>query len=166
LHQDLAPRNLLIDKRTDSLKLFDFGEAGNMGTRADNSGPAMAKGENAKRNDVKGVVILTVHEATTRDASYSPSWLHLLDEAPVLADPARWNTHPDVILDDGLTARDYYDELVRWVHTRRGNGEGGTAAVQIMHFAQAPRHIFRRKHGRWPCRWPEGLVVAGCCWGD
>jgi len=120
---------MLIDATTDNLLLFDFGEAAQLGTEGEGSDALMT--ENPRRNDIKGV-ILALHEIITRDPSYVPSWLHLLDEAPVLDDPTRWVKHPDVVLDPGLTTRDYYDELVRWVRKRKGG-------VQVAHYTQAPK---------------------------
>ncbi|KAK4041692.1 kinase-like domain-containing protein [Parachaetomium inaequale] len=113
VHHDMAPRNLFIDPATDTLVLFDFGVAAKIGYKA-------APWERhvtvalEERNDVKGVVV-TVHEILTRApryAAYPP--LHSLDETDLLAGPEKWVKHPDVELDAGLDAVDYYNELMRW----------------------------------------------------
>jgi len=98
--------------------LFDFSIAVKLGYRS-KIVPRGAILEHKKRNDVKGVV-LTVHEILTRDPSYKGSQLHYLDEpADLLAGPEKWAKHPDVELEPGVDATDYYDELIRWVAARR-----------------------------------------------
>ncbi|GAB1319794.1 hypothetical protein MFIFM68171_10004 [Madurella fahalii] len=121
VHQDVALRNLIIDTATDDLVLIDFGEAARIG----------AKKERETRNDVKGV-ILALHEAITRDPCYNPSYLHLLDETPLVAEPKKWIKHRDVELDPGLTPQDYYDELMRWVAARRGRDTAKAPALPII----------------------------------
>ncbi|KFY47289.1 hypothetical protein V494_00044 [Pseudogymnoascus sp. VKM F-4513 (FW-928)] len=56
VHQDIAPRNLLIDPKTDRLLLFDFDRAAHVG------GPRLLP----ERNDVSGV-IFTLYEIVSRD---------------------------------------------------------------------------------------------------
>lgn len=64
MHQDIAPRNLLIDPDTDKLVLFDFNFAAHREDR-------LADGQ----NDVSGVVF-TLYELITNDTHFSsiPSW--------------------------------------------------------------------------------------------
>ncbi|KAI6778045.1 uncharacterized protein J7T54_007653 [Emericellopsis cladophorae] len=63
-HQDIAPRNLLVDEPTDSVRLFDFNFAARINY------PSPGKGENylEDRNDIKGV-IFTTYEIITQDNS-------------------------------------------------------------------------------------------------
>ena len=56
VHQDIAPRNILIDPSTDNLMLFDFDRAVRVGSPE----------EYPERNDVKGVVF-TLYEILTYD---------------------------------------------------------------------------------------------------
>jgi hypothetical protein len=117
IHQDVAPRNLFIDPATANLVLFDFDTAAKIGQNIKLARFDEATPERKSRNDVKGVV-LTIHELLTRDPCYNPSWLHLLDETNLLAGPEKWVKHPDVQLDPGLDAVDYYRELMCWVGAR------------------------------------------------
>ncbi|KAI9833445.1 MAG: hypothetical protein M1819_003603 [Sarea resinae] len=65
MHHDVAPRNLLIDPTTNTLKLFDFDRAAKIGT--------VSKTHN--QNDVDGV-IFTLYEILTLDHQYRdiPFW--------------------------------------------------------------------------------------------
>ncbi|KAL4944642.1 kinase-like domain-containing protein [Aspergillus oleicola] len=69
MHQDIAPRNLLIDPDTNNILLFDFDRA--------------ARGENGLfngRDDVAGVVF-TIYELITRDTHFTdnPHWERTID---------------------------------------------------------------------------------------
>lgn len=118
IHQDIAPRNLSIDPATDDLIVFDFSISVRPGLRKARYHLGEATGELKERNDVKGVVV-TVHEILTRDPRYKAESLHYLDETELLAGPEKWVKHPDVELEPGLGAVDYFDELMRWVRARR-----------------------------------------------
>jgi serine/threonine protein kinase len=63
-HQDVVPRNLLVDDATDSIKLFDFDSAAFIGPATRHP----REGFQEERTDVKGV-IFTVYEIITRDDS-------------------------------------------------------------------------------------------------
>ncbi|KKF96577.1 CBL-interacting protein kinase 5 [Ceratocystis platani] len=63
-HQDIAPRNLLIDESTDSIMLFDF----NFAARMDCPSPVESEEYVEDRNDIKGV-IFTTYEIITQDNS-------------------------------------------------------------------------------------------------
>ena len=54
-HQDIAPRNLLVDESTDSIMLFDF----NFAARINNPSPVEGESYVEDRNDIKGVVFTT-----------------------------------------------------------------------------------------------------------
>ncbi|TVY13217.1 hypothetical protein LARI1_G008264 [Lachnellula arida] len=55
-HQDISPRNLLVDPVTENIQLFDFDRAAKIGSQ----------GEDRRRNDVDGV-IFTIYEILTLD---------------------------------------------------------------------------------------------------
>ncbi|PNP61628.1 hypothetical protein FNYG_13615 [Fusarium nygamai] len=63
-HQDIAPRNLLIDEPKDSIMLFDF----NFAARINCPSPGEGESYVEDRNDVKGVVF-TTYEIITQDDS-------------------------------------------------------------------------------------------------
>lgn len=87
------------------------------------------------RNDVKGVMF-TVYDIITRDPATKDFRLHVVDEADI-TDAEKWVKHPQVQLDAGLTALDYYNELMAWVGTRRpSNGEWFVKC-----HCQAPKHF-------------------------
>lgn len=70
-HQDVAPRNLLVDQETDNLMIFDFNWAARIGYphRLDSYARYWDQ-----RNDVKGV-IFTLYEIITRDEHFREvSW--------------------------------------------------------------------------------------------
>lgn len=114
----MSPRNLFIDPETDNLVLFDFGVSVKIGYKVPRYHRGEASAELKERNDVKGVVV-TLHEILTRDPRYATTALHYLDETDLLTGPEKWVKRPDVELDEGLDAVDYYNELMRWVRARR-----------------------------------------------
>lgn len=70
-HQDIAPRNLLVNERTNSIMLLDFNFAARI-----NQPPSEGERYQEERNDVKGV-IFTVYEIITRDDSLRLSLIHI-----------------------------------------------------------------------------------------
>lgn len=63
-HQDIAPRNLIVDETTDNLMLFDFNSSARI------EGP-LRDGQSVysiENNDVKGVVF-TIYDIITNDNS-------------------------------------------------------------------------------------------------
>lgn len=89
-HQDIAARNLLVNRETDALMLFDFNYSGQIG----------GKGYAKDRDDVKGVTF-TLHEIITRDTRFrdipydqqNPAYVEGLEERL---------QHPDVKLDHSI----------------------------------------------------------------
>ncbi|KAI4870626.1 hypothetical protein F4820DRAFT_442913 [Hypoxylon rubiginosum] len=63
-HQDIAPRNLLVDESIDSIMLFDFNFAARINNTSHDEGESYCE----DRNDIKGV-IFTTYEVITRDDS-------------------------------------------------------------------------------------------------
>lgn len=110
-HQDVAPRNLVLDESTDSVMLFDF----NFAARINNPSPGEGESYREGRNDVKGV-IFTAYEIITRDNSLR-SMPH---EEQNLADLSReWVKHPEVKLDHPVAS--YQLILQEWQERRAGN---------------------------------------------
>lgn len=103
MHQDIAPRNLLIDEK-DNLCIFDY-----------NFSVMIAKHYTPERDDLKGVVF-TLYEIITRDESYRRVPHAEQDAEAVLR--LEWVKHPDVKLDHDV--QDYRTLLEAWVDERRG----------------------------------------------
>jgi hypothetical protein len=95
-------------------------------------------------------VVLTLHEILTRDPRYDDSpMLHTLDETELLAGQLEdWAQHPDVQLDPGISAADYFDKLARWVRGRRGR--------PIASYAEASA----------PLDWPEYMANPSIRFGS
>ncbi|KAI1461297.1 hypothetical protein F4805DRAFT_413543 [Annulohypoxylon moriforme] len=108
-HQDIAPRNLLVDGSTDSIKLFDF----NFASRIHHKSILGDREHYDKaRNDVKGV-IFTIYEIITRDDSLRRK----RHEEQNLDDIRReWVKHPEVKLDHPVTS--YQLMLQEWEKQR------------------------------------------------
>lgn len=118
-HQDVAPRNLLIDEATDSLMIFDFNFSVRIGEH----------GYNETRNDIKGV-LFTIYEIITRDETLR-AVRH--EEQNVLdIEQEEWATHPDVRLDRPVSE---FRELLKEWSGRRRRGK------QITTYKDAPHLI-------------------------
>ncbi|KAK7571630.1 hypothetical protein V3481_018841 [Fusarium oxysporum f. sp. vasinfectum] len=89
-HQDIAPRNLLIDESTDSIMLFDF----NFAARMDCPSPGEGEEYVEDRNDIKGVMF-TTYEIITQDNSLRniPNEYQNIDNLT-----SKWVKHPEVKL--------------------------------------------------------------------
>ncbi|KAJ4007542.1 hypothetical protein NW752_010204 [Fusarium irregulare] len=116
-HQDIAPRNLLVDETTDSLMLFDFNYAARINHPSDEG-----KGYDKHRNDVKGV-IFNAYEIITRDDNvrsipHEEQRLNDLGEV--------WATHPEVKLDKPVES--YQLLLQEWKKRRDGSMHSGNAS--------------------------------------
>ncbi|KAH9989103.1 kinase-like domain-containing protein [Xylariaceae sp. FL0662B] len=128
-HQDIAPRNLLVDESTDCVKLFDF----NFAARIKNTFPNEGESYEEERNDVKGV-IFTVYEIITRDNSLrsKPHEQQNLGELQ-----QEWVKHPEVKLDQPVEV--YRRVLQDWQQRRAVDPSGA-------HTGDAPEAI------NWPSR--------------
>ncbi|KAK0750732.1 hypothetical protein B0T18DRAFT_425493 [Schizothecium vesticola] len=106
-HGDIAPRNVLFNRKDDEVYLIDFHLAAPM----DRAVP--------ERNDVKGVV-LTVFEILTRDPRCDHGDLSRLneDELVGVGRPA-WVLDPMVSLDGNVTVDEIYAEVTGWASWRR-----------------------------------------------
>ena len=106
-HQDIAPRNLLVDEQTNSIMLFDFNFAARI-----NHPPSEGERYQEERNDVKGL-IFTVYEIITRDDSLR-SVPHEEQDSNILT--LEWVRHPEVKLDHPITK--YKTMLHEWQEQR------------------------------------------------
>ncbi|KAF7562351.1 hypothetical protein G7046_g1796 [Stylonectria norvegica] len=107
-HQDIAPRNLLVDEATDSIMLFDF----NFAARIKCSSPGEGEKFLEDRNDIKGV-IFTTYEIVTQDTSLrnKPHADQNLENLGL-----EWVKHPEVKLDHPLAS--YQLLLQEWQKRR------------------------------------------------
>ncbi|KAG6016877.1 hypothetical protein E4U43_002856 [Claviceps pusilla] len=102
MHQDIAPRNLLIDKK-DNLRLFDF-----------NYSIMIDKDYSPHRDDWKGIAF-TLYEIITLDEHFRKV-PHEEQDAEALLH-LEWVKHPDVKLDNDVQA--FRDVLNIWLNKRR-----------------------------------------------
>lgn len=78
-HQDIAPRNLLVDEEADKLLVFDFNFAARIGYPIQWEDRAQYS---ADRDDIKGV-IFTLYEIITRDTHFTQVPHHEQDSSKV-----------------------------------------------------------------------------------
>ena len=133
-HQDIAPRNLLVDESTNRIMVCDF----NYAARREHFPWKKGDGEyyEEDRNDIKGVVF-TMYEIITLDESLR-GMPH--DEQDLVALQQRdWVQHPEVRLDHPVAA--FRHVLQEWQRRR-------AAGPDLVHPSQAPEGV------NWPPR-PE-----------
>ncbi|KAH7162043.1 hypothetical protein B0J13DRAFT_430467 [Dactylonectria estremocensis] len=119
-HQDVAPRNIVIDETTDSLRILDFNFSSRIGHR----------GYSHARNDIKGV-IFTMYEIITRDDK--PRSLRHEYQNVEAIEKMVWIKHPHVQLDHPVA--DFRETLRQWFHRRCLTGN------QISFYTYAPQFI-------------------------
>ncbi|DAA74349.1 TPA_exp: Uncharacterized protein A8136_3547 [Trichophyton benhamiae CBS 112371] len=105
LHQDLAPRNILIDPTTHDLKVFDF----DMSAKMD--------GQNGLTTSIDvNSVIITVYEALTGDEQFVriPPWER---DTSNIEKMEEWSLQ--LPLEDGFDISDYRKYLSEWAAVRR-----------------------------------------------
>lgn len=97
MHQDIAPRNLLIDPDTQKILLFDFDWA------AFRKGNSQHSRADENRDDVTGVVF-TIYQLTTTDTSFSsiPHWDRNMDMVQSMSEWPR-NRESDSDIRSGTT---------------------------------------------------------------
>lgn len=122
-HQDVAPRNILIDEPTDTLMLFDFNFSARIGLA----------GYSEARNDVKGVVF-TLYEVITRDAARRGKRHEEQDVEAV--EKMAWTKHPDVQLDHPVS--EFRQVLGEWCETRRRTASSVPLDTRPAHFLDWP----------------------------
>lgn len=138
VHQDIAPRNLLIDPVMDTLQLFDFSCSGKLGWEGA-AGQRLFANRGSFEIDLKGVVA-TVYEVITRDTNLAEQIL-LGADIPAIED-REWAKHPGVSLDEDVVR---YRQAIRDWLRRRNQPEN-----LITHYSQAATPL------EWPQPWrPE-----------
>ncbi|KAJ5372928.1 hypothetical protein N7517_004934 [Penicillium concentricum] len=107
MHQDIAPRNLLIDPRTHKILLFDFDRAA-----------CGEKNLRDGRDDVSSVVF-TIYELITNDTSFSsiPHWERNMNMVQGILE---WTSHREL---DSAVSR-FRNFLNEWVAKRRSDVDG------------------------------------------
>jgi serine/threonine protein kinase len=130
-HQDVVPRNLLIDPNTDSLMLFDFNYSARIGMRPPHSRkePYTTRTYVEERNDVKGVWF-TMYELITSDRSFSQNGLYEQDLDAI--EGKEWKKHRKVVLDRPVS--EFRSVLDEWTKKRR-------LEKQLKVFTDAPWYI-------------------------
>ncbi|KAI0197293.1 kinase-like domain-containing protein [Xylaria flabelliformis] len=139
VHQDISPRNLVVDDSTDSIKIFDFNFAARIRRFSLPEGERYAE----DRNDVKGV-IFTMYEIITQDYNFRS----VPHEEQNLEDlTTEWVKHPGVKLDHPVAS--YQLLLQEWRELRAGN-------LHDAHAGEAPEAI------DWPSRPqpPQRTILA------
>lgn len=138
VHQDVAPRNLLINPATDTLQLFDFSCSGKLGSKG-TAGQRLFTNSGNFKIDLDGVVA-AVYEIITRDTQLAEQVLLGADISTI--EEKEWIKHPDVSLDKDI---DHYRQTLRDWLKRRSQPEN-----LITHYTQAPNPL------EWPQHWqPE-----------
>ncbi|KAI1746240.1 kinase-like domain-containing protein [Xylaria scruposa] len=133
VHQDISPRNLVVDDSTDSIKVFDFNFAARIRRSSLPEGKREGESYVEDRNDVKGV-IFTMYEIITQDYSFRS----VPHEEQSLEDlTTEWIKHPGVKLDHLVAS--YQLVLQEWQELRAGN-------LHDVHAGDAPEAI------DWPLR--------------
>lgn len=136
MHNDIADRNLMIDRDTDSMLLIDFNAACPIKEMRDEY-LSYQTGGLRQREDVRSV-LLFVYSFITRDPSAAKQCFggHPRDrvEDKYFLEPEKWVRHPDVELDHDVA--EFYYELAAWFRRRR--------AGDNHHTTEGPEHI------RWP----------------
>lgn len=158
VHQDIAPRNLVVNAETDTLQLFDFSCSGTLGRRG-SAGQWLFTNSGSFKSDLNGVVA-TVYEIVTRDTRLAERILLGADISTI--EEKEWIKHPDVSLDRDV--EDYRKTIRDWLQ-RRNQPEN-----LITHYTQAssplewpepwqPEIPFLDKNGN---PWQEGTGPATC----
>lgn len=143
-HQDIAPRNLLVDEATDNIMLFDFNFSARIGAPARNMGIPFFQ----DRDDVKGV-IFTMYEIITRDDHFR-SVPHRDQDTSSVLKMENWVKHPDVRLDEPVAK--YRAELDTWVLKRQEQGSlkiftDASDYVDWPELPEASRRVFYANDG-------------------
>lgn len=129
-HQDIAPRNLVVDESTDSIMLLDFNFAARINHPSAEDGDGEWHDEN--RNDVKGV-IFTMYEIITGDDSFrdAPHEEQSIDSLPL-----EWIKHREVQLDRPVV--EYRRTLQEW-RDRRASGSWLGDAPKAINWPPRPK---------------------------
>lgn len=126
-HQDIAPRNLLVDEKADKLLVFDFNFAARIGYPLQEEDHEQY---DVERDDVKGVAF-TIYEIITRDMHFRDVPHDEQGSAQIL-NMEQWQQHPQVRLDH--PAAEFRSVLNSWISSRR-------QLQQVNHYTEAPEYI-------------------------
>lgn len=156
VHQDIAPRNLLIDPATDTLQIFDFSCAGKLGWEGASQDNRLFSNPGNFKIDLAGVVA-TVYEIITRDTQLAEQILTGGADISTIQE-RDWPKHPDVNLEADVSA--YRKTTQSWLE-RRNQPEN-----LMTHYTQAPSPM------EWPPAWrpsippfdDEGNLMEGEAW--
>jgi serine/threonine protein kinase len=140
IHQDIAPRNLLIDPSTDNLMLFDFDWAARVGSREVN--PA--------RNDVKGVMF-TLYEILTQE-NQMRNMRHEEQDVQKVQAMAEWKVKTKI--ESGTDVKNLRLMVAEWAQRRRGQNiaEAGHKPPLPLKWPRKP-----------PAKKVEPVIVDGEC---
>lgn len=127
-HQDLAPRNLLLDAETDNIMVFDFNFSARIGGKC--------FWEN--RNDVKGP-FFTMYEIITEDVSFRSIPFDKQDMQDIIA-LDKWPQHAGVKLDHDVS--EFRQLVTEWALAR---GKSAPMTTDSEDHSQAAAH---------PITWP------------
>lgn len=136
VHQDIAPRNLLIDPTTDDLQIFDFSCAGKLGWKGASQDNRLFSNRGSFKIDLVGVVA-TVYEIITRDTQLAEQVLMGAEISTV--EETEWLKHPDVNLEADVST--YRTMVQSWLERRNSSQH------LITHYTQAPNVL------KWPQAW-------------
>lgn len=136
VHQDIAPRNLLISPVTDTLQLFDFSCAGKLGWKGASEDSRLFSNSGSFKLDLMGVVA-TVYEIITQDTQLAEQVLMGADISTI--EEKEWVKHPDVNLERDIV---HYRQTLRSWLERRNQPEN-----LITHYTQSPSPM------EWPQTW-------------
>ncbi len=134
IHQDIAPRNLLIDLSTDNLMLFDFNWAARVGSREVN--PA--------RNDIKGVMF-TLYEILTQDDEVQ-NMRHEEQDVQKIQAMAEWKVKTKI--ENGTDVKTLWLMVAEWAQRRRAHN-----TAEAGHKPPLPL--------KWPRKPPARKIVDG-----
>ena len=138
IHQDIAPRNLLIDPSTDNLMLFDFDRAARIGSHE----------MYPHRNDVKAVMF-TLYEVLTQDNQVR-NVRHDEQDVRKVQMMEKWNVKTKI--ETGIDVKTLRSMVDKWAQ-----GRGGPNNAEAGHNPPLPL--------RWPRKPPEKkfepLIING-----
>ncbi|KAG8629579.1 hypothetical protein KVT40_003444 [Elsinoe batatas] len=105
-HRDIHPRNILVDERSDSIKLIDFNFSEWLGDYRSHA--------TDKRDDAIGLAF-SIYEIITQDQSYRAEVFYYPDVGAVL-DLDTWEVHRDVLLDRDVES--FRKKAREWIKAR------------------------------------------------
>ena len=133
MHQDVAPRNLLVDPNTDDLMIFDFNFSCQIGTNQ----------QEDDRDDVKGVILTMYEIVTGQEVDY-------LEQNMTDVLEKEWIQHPSALLEGSVV--EYRSILRDWLQIREEAKQASSSIVSSLSCQDISRNV------AWP-QLPEPPVV-------